>query len=113
MVSFAFPGVLIYNYIANRQRLRCVLQINERRYINMRIKVYGKAHLEGVAKKTGNPYNFNQVHYLGKARNVTGQAAMTLALDPIDYPIDTIEVGKEYNVEFDNRGYVVDFAPIR
>ena len=58
----------------------------------MRIKVYGKAHLEGVAKKTGNPYNFNQVHYLGKARNVTGQAAMTLALDPIDYPIDTIEV---------------------
>ena len=105
--------LLIYNYIANRQRLHCVLQINERRYINMRIKVYGKAHLEGVAKKTGNPYNFNQVHYLGKARNVTGQAAMTLALDPIDYPIDTIEVGKEYNVEFDNRGYVVDFAPIR
>ena len=51
----------------------------------MKIKVYGKAHLEGVAKKTGNPYNFNQVHYLGK----------------------------EYNVEFDNRGYVVDFAPIR
>ena len=105
--------MLIYNYIANRQRLRCVLQINERRYINMRIKVYGKVHLEGVAKKTGNPYNFNQVHYLGKARNVIGQAAMTLALDPIDYPIDTIEVGKEYNVEFDNRGYVVDFAPIR
>lgn len=29
----------------------------------MRIKVYGKAHLEGVAKKSGNPYNFNQVHY--------------------------------------------------
>ena len=105
--------LLIYNYIANRQRLRCVLQINERRYINMRIKVYGKSHLEGIAKKTGNPYNFNQVHYLGKARNVTGQAAMTLALDPIDYPIDAIEVGKEYNVEFDNRGYVVDFAPIR
>lgn len=49
----------------------------------MRIKVYGKAHLEGVAKKTGNPYNFNQVHYLGKARGVEGLAAQTLALDPI------------------------------
>ena len=109
----AAAEMLIYKYIANRQRLCCVLQINERRYINMRIKVYGKSHLEGIAKKTGNPYNFNQVHYLGKARNVIGQAAMTLALDPIDYPIDTIEVGKEYNVEFDNRGYVVDFAPIR
>ena len=48
----------------------------------MRIKVYGKSHLEGIAKKTANPYNFNQVHYLGKARNVEGQAALTLALAP-------------------------------
>ena len=105
--------MLIYNYIANRQRLRCVLQINERRYINMRIKVYGKSHLEGIAKKTGNPYNFNQVHYLGKARNVEGQAALTLALDPHDYPIDRIEVGKEYDVEFDQRGYVIGFTLAR
>ena len=108
-----FVGMLIYNYIANRQRLRCVLQINERRYINMRIKVYGKSHLEGIAKKTGNPYNFNQVHYLGKARNVEGQAALTLALDPRDYPIDRIEVGKEYDVEFDQRGYVIGFTLAR
>jgi len=107
------PRLLIYNYIANRQRLRCVLQINERRYINMRIKVYGKSHLEGIAKKTGNPYNFNQVHYLGKARNVEGQAALTLALDPRDYPIDRIEVGKEYDVEFDQRGYVIGFTLAR
>ena len=105
--------MLIYNYIANRQRLRCVLQINERRYINMRIKVYGKSHLEGIAKKTGNPYNFNQVHYLGKARNVEGQAALTLALDPREYPIDRIEVGKEYDVEFDQRGYVIGFTLAR
>ena len=108
-----FFRLLIYNYIANRQRLRCVLQINERRYINMRIKVYGKSHLEGIAKKTGNPYNFNQVHYLGKARNVEGQAALTLALDPRDYPIDRIEVGKEYDVEFDQRGYVIGFTLAR
>lgn len=79
----------------------------------MRIKVYGKAHLEGVAKKSGNPYNFNQVHYLGKARGVEGQAAQTLALDPFDYPIERIEVGREYDVEFDNRGYVVGFIPAK
>ena len=74
----------------------------------MRIKVYGKAHLEGVAKKSGNPYNFNQVHYLGKARGVEGQAALTLALDSFDYPIDRIEVGREDDVEFDNRGVAPD-----
>lgn len=79
----------------------------------MRIKVYGKAHLEGVAKKTGNSYNFNQVHYLGKARGVEGLAAQTLALDPIDYPISRIEVNREYDVEFDNRGYVVAFDPVK
>lgn len=79
----------------------------------MRIKVYGKAHLEGIAKKTGNPYNFNQVHFLGKARGVEGLAAQTLALDPSAYPIDRIEVNREYDVEFDNRGYVVDFSPVK
>ena len=79
----------------------------------MKIKVCGKAHLEGVAKKTGRPYNFNQIHYLGKARGVIGEAALTLALDPDIYSIDLIEVGKEYNVDFDNRGYVFDFSPAK
>ena len=79
----------------------------------MRIKVYGKAHLEGIAKKTGNRYNFNQVHFLGKARGVEGLAAQTLALDPSYYPIDRIEVNREYDVEFDNRGYVVGFSPVK
>lgn len=79
----------------------------------MRIKVFGKAHLEGVAKKSGNPYNFNQGHYLGKARGVEGQAALTLALDSFDYPIERIEVGHEYDVEFDQRGYVISFTPAK
>ena len=78
----------------------------------MKIIVAGKSHLEGVSKKTGNPYNFNQVHYLGKARNVEGQAAQTLVLDPMDYPLHSIVVGAEYNVEFDNRGYVVEFEQV-
>ena len=31
----------------------------------MKIKVIGKAHLEGTSKQTGKEYNFNQVHYPG------------------------------------------------
>ena len=76
-------------------------KFNEVRHFKKRIKVYDKAQLEGVAKKSGNPHNFNQVHYLGKARGVEGQAAQTLALDPFDYPIDRIEVGREYYVKAD------------
>lgn len=78
----------------------------------MKIKVQGKAHLEGTSKKTGRPYNFNQIHYLGKAYGVEGQAALTFALDPKEYPIESISVGGEYNVEFDNRGYIVEFSPV-
>lgn len=78
----------------------------------MKIKVLGKAHLEGISKKTGNAYNFNQVHYAGKARGVEGEAAKTLNLDPLDYPLYSIKVGETYEVEFDDRGYVVGFDPV-
>lgn len=78
----------------------------------MRIKIYGKAHLEGTSKKTGNAYNFNQVHYLGPARGVEGLAALTLSLDPATYPIESIRVNEDYNVEFDNRGYIFSFEPV-
>lgn len=78
----------------------------------MKIKVIGKAHLEGTSKRTGKDYNFNQVHYNGKARGVEGMAALTLTLDPKEYPLSDIAVGAEYNVEFDNRGYIQEFAPV-
>ena len=79
----------------------------------MKIKVYGKAHLEGVSKKTGNPYNLTVLHYLGKARGVEGQAALTLMLDAFEFPLSSINVGAEYNVEFDQRGYPVEFSLCR
>lgn len=77
----------------------------------MKIKVYGKSHMEGQSKRTGRPYNLNQVHYLGKNQFVEGQSAETLFLSAPEYPYDTIVVGKEYYVEFDNRGSVVEFRP--
>ena len=78
----------------------------------MRIKVLGKAHLEGVSKRTGKPFDFNQIHYLGSARGVEGQAALTQSLDPVQHPIDSIKVGEDYKIEFDNRGYPVCFELI-
>lgn len=76
----------------------------------MKIKVIGKAHFEGTSKKTGNPYNFHQIHYTGKARGVEGEAAMTLSLDPSFCALDAIKLGATYNVDFDQRGNVVDFS---
>lgn len=77
----------------------------------MKIKIEGKQHLAGIAKKTGKPYDFNQIHYLGKARGVEGRAALTLALDPNDFPYDGLFVGMEYLVDFDQRGYPQSIEP--
>lgn len=77
----------------------------------MKIYVVGKAHLKGTSKKNNNPYDFIQLHYLGPARGVEGKAALTLSLDPSQYPYDRITVPGDYNVDFDNRGFPVEFAP--
>ena len=79
----------------------------------MKITIQGKAHLEGVSRKTNKPFNFNQVHYLSPARGGEGMAAKTLNLDPAIYPLPTIQVGTEYHVEFDDRGYPVTFEPVQ
>lgn len=78
----------------------------------MTITVLGKAHMEGTSKRTGKPYNLNQIHYLGKSPYVEGQSCETLFLDAYDYPYDTIRVNSKYNVEFNRRGYVVGFTPV-
>lgn len=77
----------------------------------MKIMIEGKAHLEGTSRRTGKDFNFNQIHYLAPARGVEGVAAKTLGLDPIAYPYASIKVGEVYDVEFDERGYVVAFVP--
>jgi len=79
----------------------------------MKIKVNGKAHREGVAKKTGNPYNFNQVHYTGPNRGVEGLASLVLNLDPALIPYADIKIGGEYEVDFGPRGYIVSFTPTK
>lgn len=75
----------------------------------MKIVVIGKAHMEGMSKRTGKDYNFNQIHYNAPARGVEGLGAMTLMLDPDQVSYASIEVGATYSVEFDQRGYVVAF----
>jgi hypothetical protein len=77
--------------------------------IKMKIKVIGKAHMEGISKKTNRAYNFNVVHYVGSQRGVEGEAGQQIMLDPTKYPISNILVGMTYSVDFDNHGYPVDF----
>ena len=78
----------------------------------MKIHVVGKAHLEGTSKKTGRPYDFIRLHYLGRGRGVIGDAAMTASLDPqlVDY--NSIPIPCDAVLEFDNHGFPVEFTPV-
>lgn len=78
----------------------------------MKIKVIGKQHMEGTSKKTGQPYNFNTIHFNAPARGVDGVAAQTVNLDPALYPFANVVIGGEYELEFDQRGYCVSFLPV-
>ena len=79
----------------------------------MKNTVVGKQHLEGISKKTGNPYSMNIVHFTAPEDGVIGVSCNTQNLDPITYPFDSIQVGKEYDLQYNRRGYVTTFALIR
>lgn len=79
----------------------------------MIIKVIGKSHREGVSKKTGNPYNMNTIFFNAKARGVEGLASKEAIIDPAFCGYEAIQVGGSYNLEFDERGYVMAFEPVR
>ena len=78
----------------------------------MKIKVLGKEHKEGKSKKTGNEYSFNVIYYNTPRNGVEGVAADSTIIDPQICPLRDIVIGKDYNLDFDSRGYLVAFAPV-
>lgn len=78
----------------------------------MKVKIVGKVHREGVSKKTGRAYSFNEIHYTAPARGVLGEAAKTVTIDVDLYPFDSISQGM-YAMEFDDTGRVVALAPLQ
>ena len=77
----------------------------------MKIKVYGKVHLSGTSKKTGNKYDFIQLHGLVPQRGVEGEAAKVISISPDIVNYDSIMVGKSCAVEVDFDGRVVSCVP--
>jgi len=72
-----------------------------------KIKLAGCQHLEGVSKKTGRPYNFNQIYFLAPKSGVKGLFAYQVNLDPDEFPLERLEPGQYYNVEQDFSGGIV------
>ena len=79
----------------------------------MKVCVIGKEHAEGTSKKSGNPFSNTVVHVSYRKNHVEGQAVEAIWLDAKSYPLGSIQVGKTYEVDRDNRGYVIDFELAR
>ena len=78
----------------------------------MKVKVIGKQHMEGTSKKSGNDYNINIVHFIAKDPQVNGFSANTVTLDGKTYPIESIILDSEYNLDYGPRGFVVGFERV-
>lgn len=79
----------------------------------MKIKVLGKAHLQGHSDRTGRDYNFLQFHYLGHDPQVEGQAAMTVTVDPGLIDFASVVVGGDYEVDYGPRGRGIGVVGMR
>ena len=73
----------------------------------MKIKVFGRVHLYGTSKKTGNKYDFIQLHCLVPQRGIEGEAAKVISVSPDIVNYDSIIVGKSCDVEVDFDGRVI------
>lgn len=79
----------------------------------MIVEIIGKQHCEGVSRKTGKEFNFNVVHFIGPDRGVIGAKGLEVILEPALYPLESIEVGARYDVQFGLRGVVLSFSKVK
>lgn len=75
----------------------------------MIINVIGKRHCSGTSKKSGKPFDFSEVYYIGGQRNIEGLAGLSFTVDPSVLSYPEIVVGADYNAEFGPGGYLVSF----
>lgn len=75
----------------------------------MKVNVIGKEYVSGTSKKNGKPFEANVVHVSFKKMSVDGAAVDSIWLNPNEYPLSGIQVGKTYNVDRDSRGFLLSF----
>ena len=78
----------------------------------MKVRVIGKEFASGTSRKTGKDFAANIVHISFPKARVEGQAVESVWLNSIDYPLEKIAVGKDYNLDRDSRGFVIGFSPL-
>lgn len=75
----------------------------------MIINVIGKRHCSGISKKSGKPFDFSEVFYIGEQRNIVGKLGLSFTVDLSVLSFSDIVVGADYIADFGPGGYLVSF----
>lgn len=78
----------------------------------MRITLFGKVHRKGTSKKTGNPYDFYELHIAAPKQGVIGDGAERKIVDASFCDFDKLALGV-YNADFDTEGNLLSLTPIQ
>ncbi len=78
----------------------------------MKVKLFGKLHRKGIAKKTGNPYDFFEFHMAVPKQGVIGEGAERKIVDASFCDFDKLALGV-YNADFDGDGNLLSLTPIQ
>jgi hypothetical protein len=79
----------------------------------MKVNLVGKQHIQGVSKKTGNPYDNTIVHVTYPESGIDGNAVDRVFLDAKVFPVESLVVGATYDLEYNRRGFVAGFNPCK
>ena len=75
----------------------------------MKVTVLGKEYASGTSKKTGKDFAATVVHVSHKKNGVDGLSVDSIWLDLVSYPLSDIIIGKIYDADRDDRGYILGF----
>lgn len=76
----------------------------------MIVHVLGKQYVSGKSKKTGKDFSANVVDVCFHREGVDGYSTDRIWLDPEKYPLSSIQLDKDYNVDRDFRGFLLSFT---
>ncbi len=78
----------------------------------MLVKLFGKIRRKGTSKKTGDPYDFIELHMAVQKRGVTGESAERKIVDGGFCDFDKLALGV-YDADFDADGNLLSLKPVQ
>lgn len=78
----------------------------------MKVTVVGKEYMSGESKKTGKPYSATMVHVTYPKARCEGECVESIWVDESLLPENKIQIGSQYDVDRDARGYLLAFAEV-